>query len=220
MMAARRRRPARRAPAGRACGCWRRLRAAGAAAPMAAALLPARRRAGRRRGIGGLPVLAARRGGAAPALAAAAACCRPGSTSAVGRFGAALRPRLAARAASSAALIAARAEFIAGAGAAARRWRRGCGGAACWTGAAGGRRQVQARPRRGWPRRPMRRVPAALARAAPARQLRAAAGPAGATPSAPPLPGRKASMRSSVMVKPAYSSGARPISLRPWTAIW
>ena len=49
---------------------------------------------------------------------------------------------------------------------------------------------------------------------------RAAAGPAGATPSAPPLPGRKASMRSSVMVKPAYSSGARPISLRPCTAIW
>ncbi len=34
------------------------------------------------------------------------------------------------------------------------------------------------------------------------------------------LPGRKASMRSRVIVKPAYSSGARPISLRPCTAIW
>jgi hypothetical protein len=35
----------------------------------------------------------------------------------------------------------------------------------------------------------------------------------------PPEPGANASMRSSVIVKPAYSSGARPISLRPCTAI-
>ena len=48
----------------------------------------------------------------------------------------------------------------------------------------------------------------------------AAAGAAAGTPSAPPMPGRKASMRSKVMVKPAYSSGARPSSLRPCTAIW
>ena len=34
------------------------------------------------------------------------------------------------------------------------------------------------------------------------------------------VPGRNASMRSSVIVKPAYSSGARPSSLRPCTAIW
>ena len=34
------------------------------------------------------------------------------------------------------------------------------------------------------------------------------------------LPGRKASIRSSVMVNPAYSSGARLSSLRPCTAIW
>src|SRR5690606_33183398 len=38
--------------------------------------------------------------------------------------------------------------------------------------------------------------------------------------SAGPKPGRKASMRSSVIEKPAYSSGARPSSLRPCTAIW
>jgi hypothetical protein len=51
----------------------------------------------------------------------------------------------------------------------------------------------------------------------------APAGPAArAEPAAPPPPvgaGSNASMRSSVIVKPAYSSGARPNSLRPIVAI-
>jgi hypothetical protein len=104
-------------------------------------------------------------------------------------------------------------------------------GATCWTGGAGGTDGATAAvalPGAGWPTGTlMRSAVAALAAMAAAAAARAGFAPAGRAatgapagwPSAPPIPGRKASMRNSVIEKPAYSSGASPSSFRPCTAI-